>query len=101
MYHMQPTSRVEREDIGLIDSTYNFKDLKELSLNIITIPGGSASIKASKQERLIIGRKGLGVAIIDGKYHQLREDVVLEVRRGTDVTFTEDSQVEFYLVESR
>jgi hypothetical protein len=99
MLHNNPTYRKESEDTGLIESGYKFTDLKELSMAIHTIPGGRMVIDAGKKERVLIIKRGLAYAELEGRTYRLEEGVVLEIPKGRDVKILDsESQVEFYCI---
>lgn len=100
MYHQKPKNRKEIKETGLIESTYDIKNLKTIDLTEHTIPGGRMDIKAVGYERLLIVKKGLGEIEIGGKSLTLKEGVVLEIPKGTSGEI-HHSVLEFYCISAK
>lgn len=80
MHFDRPSYKKERVT-GFVEG-YNFKTIETMGLTLETNAGGWENLEASKADRVLIVKRGLGFARMQGKTYRLEEDVVLEVPQG-------------------
>lgn len=89
----------KKETAGGFEEKYGFKQVETIGLTLQTIVGGYENLDAVKFDRVIIVKKGLGFAKMQGKSFRLEENEVLEIPQGVSVDL--NGQLQFYLISSK
>ena len=97
MYFDKPSYK--KEKVNGFEEGYKFKSVETIVLTVETNVGGWENIPASKTDRVLIIKKGLGFAKLQGKNYRLEDDVVLEIPSGVDVEMS--GQFQFYCITTK
>ena len=97
MYYNQPSNK--KEKLTGFEQGYKFKEVSSIQLTRDTNVGGWERQEPSKNNRVLIVKKGTGTVKIQGKSHVLEQDVVLEVPQGV-LAELDYSQLEYFVVKS-
>lgn len=97
MFFNKPSYK--KEKVNGFEEGYKFKTVTSIGLTLETNVGGWESLEASKEDRVLIVKQGLGFAKIQGRNYRLEEDVVLEIPSGTEVEM--NGQLKFICITAK
>lgn len=97
MYYNKPSYK--KDKVNGFEEGYKFKEISSIKVTLDTNVGGWETQEPSKDNRVLIVKKGMGTVKIQGKSHVLDQDVLLEVPQGVLVEMGY-SQLKYYSIKS-
>lgn len=85
-YYNKPSYK--KENMNGFEEGYNFKEVSSVKLTTETNIGGYGTWEPSKENRLLIVKKGTGSMKVQGKTHYLGENEIIEIPQGSLVDFS-------------